>query len=212
MAMSFQLQVPGLIPYAPGSECRCNIFEFPWVFCLAQFFDCAEKCTSGKDINEFRCRAGSSCAWSTGDGSGNCECPDKCNDDDQREDSMRELFVSQCPQQDSWDFPGSCAETVGEEGWECGVLGNGYRVDPGFVYQYFTNGYSSSSVNNLELKNHTSGENVTFTNELAQDCYDSGSYNGDRSYSYSVKKCFVCMKQIPFNITSNITDDYYILN
>ena len=127
LALSFcgkttsQLCLPGIVPCVPETECRCNIFEFPWVFCLFQFFDCADECTTGRDINELACRLGSNCAWNTGSGLGGCDCPDKCTGEDQREDSMRKQFMEACPQRDLWTFPRPCADSFGED-WECGFL------------------------------------------------------------------------------------------
>ena len=174
-----------------------------------QYFDCNKYCTTGQDIDEFDCRIGSSCSWSTGSGRGSCFCPYKCSDEDQREESLRNQFLSLCPKHpDVFAYPGPCAglnegnfsDNIDEynfySGWECGVFGNGYDSN-GTIYQFFSNGYSSTSAESVNLKTFNGTENVTYTSSLTQKCHDSAVYIGDRTYDFSEEECFVCMKLIP---------------
>merc|ERR1712217_283411 len=183
--------IPGPIPYYEGSECSCDLLEFPWVFCFGQAFDCKDECTTGQDIDSFRCRFGSHCSWSSGSGRGSCFCPDKCTDEDQREDSKRALFMEECPPNGSaWEFPGPCVQNFGDE-WRCGFIG-----DHDQIYQYSANGYSSTNVNSVYLKSFE-GEDVSYTPQLVDDCLETATYNGDQTYSYSPEACLFCYSLAP---------------
>ena len=176
------------------------MLEFPWLFCFVQFFDCADFCTSGRDINELMCRLGSTCAWNTGNGLGGCDCPDKCTDADQREDSIRDQFISTCPRNDDErGHPGPCAERLGED-WECGFLNYGAEFGS-FISQFTENG----SVNHLPDKamQTFNGENIIDFESAAKDCLDSAVYNGDQTYTYSIDECFICFDGASFIFNSS---------
>ena len=153
---------------------------------------------------------GSTCAWNTGTGLGGCDCPDKCSDDDQREDSMREQFIEACPRNDDgWEFPGPCADSFGED-WECGFLNYGETFGSR-ISQFTESGVSWFSPEG-GVKTFD-GENITDFEIAAKECYDLAIYNGDQTYTFPEDKCIICYEEIPFNSTNStnqtLGDDFF---
>jgi len=191
------------ISYEEDSDCKCGIFEFPWVFCGVQAFECGDYCTSGQDVNTARCRAGAVCSISTGDGKGRCECPSGCTDDYQRRKSRNDQYrLEQCN-------PGPCRESFGPD-WSCVMLAGErilqyYGDDIDDINHYSTRyidrvysmgiwiDHDDDSVGIRAIKTFDGidldGDEVA---ELAQVCDESAEYVGDQKYNFS-ENCFVCM-------------------
>ena len=215
LALSFyiktnsQLCLPGIVPCVPETDCRCNLFEFTWVVCFFQICDCADYCTISLDINELTCRLWSTCAWNTGTGLGGCESSSLCTDEEQREESIREQFMEAFPLSDDygWEFPGPCADSFGED-WEYGLLNYG-ETSGSYISQWTEDGNIYNSPD--KAMRTFDGENRTDFESAAKECFDSATYNGDRTYTYSKEKCYICLEQIPFffNSTNQILDDDY---
>lgn len=168
------------LPWDANAECSCHWLEPPYVFCGLQFFDCYDECTTGTDVNVFRCALNSACSWSTGPNPGRCTCPSMCSLRQQLVHAQRELFQTLCTLNSS-SWQATCDEKVIETHRTCGF----WSIDG--LSQYGESSISTTNV--MLLQNLTT---LTTSNQVSSPCTkEDAQYNGNGIYVFP-DRCIVC--------------------